>query len=324
MDIWKFFEQFGLIYAGVIICIFVWEYDPQRRKYIIVLLLSLLITGVIVWLIKHTTGRIRPGLTDGIIVFVPISKAWKMADQVCFPSGHTTCAFVVATFLTCMYPRMRWLFYSIAACAGFSRVVFQAHWLTDVYAGALLGHYGTLYIYRHFPALESLLRRSLPKPIRQALYLEEPVGLSTGKAAPLFSTASSDDADIALADFKGSWVVLSFFTRAFSPGCQNQIVSIERNYSAITQKNAVVIAVSSDSAKTLNAFSAKHHISFPLISDLELQIARHYHVSSLDGMHIRPRTFIIDPDGNVAHIIQSVNPVDHGNEIYGILLAVQE
>jgi membrane-associated phospholipid phosphatase len=59
-----------------------------------------------------------------------------------FPSGHTIAAFSVATVFAKRYPRpwVPWVAYSLAGLVGFSRVTLQSHFLSDVFAGAVLGY----------------------------------------------------------------------------------------------------------------------------------------------------------------------------------------
>jgi undecaprenyl-diphosphatase len=56
-----------------------------------------------------------------------------------FPSGHTCAAFAAAWSLSHSWPRMRMLFFGVAAALGYSRVFVGAHYPGDVAAGAALG-----------------------------------------------------------------------------------------------------------------------------------------------------------------------------------------
>ena len=66
-----------------------------------------------------------------------------------FPSGHTIAAFSIATVFAERYHRHRWVpwtAYGLAGLIGFSRVTLQAHFPSDVFAGAVLGWTITHYV----------------------------------------------------------------------------------------------------------------------------------------------------------------------------------
>jgi membrane-associated phospholipid phosphatase len=60
-----------------------------------------------------------------------------------FPSGHTIAAFSVATVVARRYRNHKWVpyvAYGLAGAVGFSRVSLNAHFVSDVFAGAALGY----------------------------------------------------------------------------------------------------------------------------------------------------------------------------------------
>ena len=60
-----------------------------------------------------------------------------------FPSAHTTLAFAAARVYAMEYkniPAVPVIAYSVAGLIGFSRIIENRHWATDVFAGALLGY----------------------------------------------------------------------------------------------------------------------------------------------------------------------------------------
>lgn len=150
-DFWIFFEQLGLVWIGLLACIFMWFYDPAKRKYVVVFVASSIITGLLVEIMKRTTGKIRPEpyfSTYGAyfhVRFLGFLKGWMVNAPVSFPSGHSAQVFVTATFLATLYPRVRWMFYGVAACTAISRVLTNAHWLSDIYLSVLLGYFVTRY-----------------------------------------------------------------------------------------------------------------------------------------------------------------------------------
>jgi membrane-associated phospholipid phosphatase len=66
-----------------------------------------------------------------------------LIDRGSFPSGHAIGAFAVAAVVARRYPRHRWVpwvAYGAAALVGFSRISLQAHFPSDIFAGAALGY----------------------------------------------------------------------------------------------------------------------------------------------------------------------------------------
>jgi undecaprenyl-diphosphatase len=163
---WRFFEQFGLVYAWLLIGVFLWIYDAPQRRRVLLLALSLAISAVVVWYVQRMVGKLRPHTTLGAPVFVPFPGGWGRGG-LCFPSGHTACAFAGATVLALTYPRAAWLFYVAAAGTALSRLVFLAHWPSDVYAGALVGCGVARALAARFPVLERRLLAILPPGLRR-------------------------------------------------------------------------------------------------------------------------------------------------------------
>ena len=93
---------------------------------------------VIVPVMKKIIGRFRPNAGYGPYHFEPFKHGPS------FPSGHATQAFTVASVIATEYPK-RWVkaaCYLPASLVLFARVRHDAHWASDVVAGALIG-YGT-------------------------------------------------------------------------------------------------------------------------------------------------------------------------------------
>lgn len=99
---------------------------------------SVALAGIIADLIKPFLGRARPVLLgqSGIYGFYPLDFHSVYNSM---PSGHTTTAFAVACALIRLWPRGTVLFLSYAAALAASRVMVNAHFLSDVLAGAAVG-----------------------------------------------------------------------------------------------------------------------------------------------------------------------------------------
>lgn len=94
---------------------------------------SVFASGIITPILKATIGRRRPSQT---------SETVDLGDGgASFPSGHTTQAFAVATVIASHYDSL-WIkgaAYAIAGLVGLSRMQENAHYASDVLAGALIG-----------------------------------------------------------------------------------------------------------------------------------------------------------------------------------------
>jgi membrane-associated phospholipid phosphatase len=99
------------------------------------LALSLVLAGVATEAGKELLGRPRPGQSLDADGFSPFS------GQVSFPSGHTAMSFALATSLAddIHRPLVSVGLYGMATAVGWSRINDNAHWLSDVAAGALVG-----------------------------------------------------------------------------------------------------------------------------------------------------------------------------------------
>lgn len=94
-------------------------------------------------LIKWTVGRHRPVIGIAPFEFHPFPQGlaglFHTERALCFPSGDTTTAFAAAASLAILLPRWKWVFFSIAALVAVERVLENAHYVSDVIAGAGIG-----------------------------------------------------------------------------------------------------------------------------------------------------------------------------------------
>ncbi|MFZ5790502.1 MAG: phosphatase PAP2 family protein [Pseudomonadota bacterium] len=107
------------------------------------------LSGIVTDLIKLAVGRLRPNmlLQDGLYGFDP----WHMdSDFRGFPSGHATTVFALALALGWIAPRWRWPAFIFALLIAATRIVINAHFLSDVVGGALVALLTALWLRQSF------------------------------------------------------------------------------------------------------------------------------------------------------------------------------
>ncbi|MBI3611295.1 MAG: phosphatase PAP2 family protein [Nitrospirae bacterium] len=125
-----------LVVAAVLFGVGLWRREQKLKSAGGSSLVALVTAGLTVQIIKHLAGRPRPGLVDvGVVRWGPSFKSGHNS----FPSGHAISAFAMAAVLSSYYPAGRWIWYSTAVLVAFSRVYIDAHFTSDVLAGAVLG-----------------------------------------------------------------------------------------------------------------------------------------------------------------------------------------
>jgi peroxiredoxin Q/BCP len=119
----------------------------------------------------------------------------------------------------------------------------------------------------------------------------------------------------------GKTVVLYFYPKDNTPGCTVQACEFRDTHAKLTGRQAVVLGVSPDSAKSHANFTTKFSLPFELVPDEDHKIAEAYGVwkeKSMYGrkyMGIERTTFIIAPDGRIQRIFTKVKPAGHAAEV---------
>ncbi len=110
--------------------------DPKRGKRALLDVLPALwlTAATIEFPIKHFFRRKRP-----FISLVRAIVVGRKPGHYSFPSGHSAAAFAGAWLISRHFPRLRPLWYSVAALVAFSRVYLGAHYPGDVLSGAASG-----------------------------------------------------------------------------------------------------------------------------------------------------------------------------------------
>ena len=112
---------------------------PRRTKYAWALVLGPALGGSLAELLKLTIRRLRPNPDAFEYVFRPFADGPLSNRGMGMPSSHTLVAFAGAAVLAQLYPRARWLWYTLAAGCAATRVLAMGHFLSDTVVAAVLG-----------------------------------------------------------------------------------------------------------------------------------------------------------------------------------------
>lgn len=144
--------------------------------------------------------------------------------------------------------------------------------------------------------------------------------LEIGEKAPSFCLEDPDRGEICLKDLKGKWVVLYFYPKDNTKGCTMEALEFTAAEDEFKEKNAVIIGVSPDSLKSHTNFRQKHDLSINLLSDTE-KVLEEYGVWQMKKMYGREymgvvrSTYLIDPEGKIAHVWPKVRVKGHVDNV---------
>lgn len=113
----------------------------------------------------------------------------------------------------------------------------------------------------------------------------------------------------------GKWLVLFFYPLDFTFVCPTEIIAFSDATERFSKLNTKIAAISVDShfshlawVNTPRAKGGLGKINFPMIADLNKNIARSYDVLLEAGIALRG-LFLIDPSGNIRHATINDLPV---------------
>ena len=139
------------------------------------------------------------------------------------------------------------------------------------------------------------------------------MALSVGTKAPDFTSTDDAGKSVSLSDYSGKTVVIYFYPKDDTPGCTKQACSFRDSYSEYQGKDIVVLGVSMDDATSHTAFKEKFSLPFPLIVDTDGAIAKAFDVEG--GGYAKRVTFVIDGEGSLTKVYESINTETHATDI---------
>ena len=154
------------------------------------------------------------------------------------------------------------------------------------------------------------------------------------KLAPDFKAQAvmADDSfqELTLSQFRGRYAVLFFYPLDFTFVCPSEIIAFDKALPEFTVRNTEVVGISVDSHFTHLAWRNTPRekggigkVGFPLVADLDKNIARSYGVLSNESVALRG-LFLVDREGVIRHAVINDLPLGRSvQEALRILDALQ-
>jgi len=140
--------------------------------------------------------------------------------------------------------------------------------------------------------------------------------LQPGTEAPAFSVNDHNGNSISLKDYLGKKIVLWFYPKADTPGCTMEGQGFRDDFKKFEEKGILVFGVSLDNEKDNKAFAEKFSFSYPLLCDVNKDIALAYHaIKSADDQYAARISYVIGEDGKILESIESVDTKNHSNDL---------
>ena len=131
--------------------------------------------------------------------------------------------------------------------------------------------------------------------------------------------SDSSFGSITLSALKGKFVILLFYPLDFTFVCPSEILAFNKKIAEFKARNCEVIGVSVDSKFTHLAWKNTAienggigNIQFPLVQDLDKEIAKSYGILFNGSVALRG-LFLVDPTGKVRHCI--INDLPLGRNV---------
>ena len=151
--------------------------------------------------------------------------------------------------------------------------------------------------------------------------------IAQGEAAPDFTLPDQRGEPVSLSSLRGKPVVLYFYPKADTPGCTTQACGIRDHSADYDAAGAVVLGVSPDTVEDIKRFHGGQGLNFTLLADADHAVADQYGTWGEKKMYgktymgVARATFIIDPEGTVAHVIPKASPKTHDEQVLALLAA---
>jgi peroxiredoxin Q/BCP len=145
--------------------------------------------------------------------------------------------------------------------------------------------------------------------------------MDVNEKAPDFTLPDENGEPVTLSSLQGKPIVLFFYPRANTSGCTTEACSFRDHYGKLTRSGFTVLGISPDTSKAQKKFQEKYSLPYPLLADTDKDVAKLFDVLKEKNMYgkkvmgIERTTFLIAPDGTIAHVWRKVKPEGHAEQV---------
>jgi peroxiredoxin Q/BCP len=120
---------------------------------------------------------------------------------------------------------------------------------------------------------------------------------------------------VSVADLKGKNVVVFFYPKALTKGCTVESCGF-RDLAKDFPADTVLVGASGDDEKLQQKFIDEHKLPMALLCDTDLKLINSLGIrGSATGKTPKRVTFVVDKEGKIAKIYETVKPADHPKEV---------
>jgi len=147
--------------------------------------------------------------------------------------------------------------------------------------------------------------------------------LILNEKAPDFELENESNCSVSLSDYHGMWVLLYFYPKDDTPGCTKQAEIFRDMFEEFEAKDVVLLGISGDSVESHEKFKKKFGLPFMLLADEDKEVCALYNSLDEENERAKRKSFLVDPDGNLAKIYNNVIPEEHAQEVLADLEELQ-
>jgi peroxiredoxin len=134
------------------------------------------------------------------------------------------------------------------------------------------------------------------------------MAITVGAKAPDFKLVDTDRKERTLSEFLNRKTILAFYPGAFTGVCTKEFCALRDAMANFNSMNAQVVGISVDGPFTNKAFADTNKLTFPLLSDLTMEVSKKFcgvyeNFAGVKGYTTSKRAvFVLDKTGIVKYL----------------------